>query len=53
MGAAEAAAEEPWHSEAASFTRLQLVEATFQRLFPEAFLYALPVWKHKAGGLCV
>ena len=51
LGAAAGAAaeEESWHSEAASLTRLQLVEATFQRLFPDAFLYALPVWKHKVG----
>jgi hypothetical protein len=39
--------EESWYEEAVTLTPSQLVEATFQRLFPGSFLYALPVWKHK------
>ena len=39
--------EESWHEEVASLTPTQLVEATFRRLFPDTFQYALPVWKHK------
>ena len=38
---------EPWWEQAGTLTPLQLVEATFQRLFPGSFLYALPVWPHK------
>ncbi|CAL8472023.1 g11565 [Coccomyxa elongata] len=40
--------EESWHEEVASLTPTQLVEATFRRLFPDTFQYALPVWKHKS-----
>jgi hypothetical protein len=41
------AGEESWHEEVATLTPTQLVEATFRRLFPDTFQYALPVWKHK------
>jgi hypothetical protein len=27
----------------------QLVERTFRNLFPDSFLYAVPVYKHKVG----
>lgn len=43
------AGEESWHEEVATLTPLQLVEATFRRLFPHTFQYALPVWRHKVG----
>ena len=47
MASLQAVSEEEWHEEVANLSPKQLVEATFQRLFPESFLYALPVWKHK------
>jgi hypothetical protein len=46
------AGEESWHEEVATLTPLQLVEATFRRLFPETFQYALPVWRHKVCAQC-
>ncbi|EIE23620.1 hypothetical protein COCSUDRAFT_63147 [Coccomyxa subellipsoidea C-169] len=42
------AGEESWHEEVATLTPTQLVEATFRRLFPDTFQYALPVWPHKS-----
>jgi len=47
MNSLQAVSEEEWHEEVAQFSPKQLVEATFQRLFPDSFLYALPVWNHK------
>ena len=41
------ATEDEWHEEVAQLSPKQLVEVTFQRLFPDSFLYVLPVWKHK------
>ena len=47
MASLQAVSEEEWHEEVANLSPKELVEATFQRLFPDSFLYALPVWKHK------
>ncbi|CAK0783273.1 hypothetical protein CVIRNUC_006472 [Coccomyxa viridis] len=48
MASLQAVSEEEWHEEVANLSPQELVEATFQRLFPGTFLYALPIWKHKA-----
>lgn len=47
MASMQATTEDEWHEEVAQLSPKQLVEATFQRLFPDSFLYVLPVWKHK------
>ena len=47
MASLQAVSEEEWHEEVANLSPKELVEATFQRLFPGSFLYALPIWKHK------
>ena len=47
MASLQAVSEEEWHEEVANLSPKELVEATFQRLFPGTFLYALPIWKHK------
>ena len=47
LASLQAVSEEEWHEEVASLSPEQLVEATFKRLFPDSFLYALPIWKHK------
>jgi hypothetical protein len=47
MASLRATTEDEWHEEVAQLSPKELVEATFQRLFPDSFLYALPVWKHK------
>ena len=39
--------EEVWKDEVTTLDPLELVEATFQRLFPDTFQYALPVKNHK------
>ena len=47
MASLQAVSEEEWHDEVATLSPQQLVEATFRRLFPDTFLYALPIWKHR------
>ena len=49
MSSLQAVSEEEWHEEVAQLSPKQLVEATFQRLFPDSFLYALPIWNHKVS----
>lgn len=49
MASLQAVSEEEWHEEVAHLSPRELVEATFQRLLPDSFLYALPVWKHKVS----
>ena len=53
MASLQAVSEEEWHEEVANLSPKELVEATFQRLFPGSFLYALPIWKHKVAPLHV
>ena len=47
LASLQTVSEEEWHEEVVNLSPEQLVEATFKRLFPDSFLYALPVWKHK------
>ncbi len=47
LASLQTVSEEEWHEEVVTLSPEQLVEATFKRLFPDSFLYALPVWKHK------
>lgn len=47
LASLQTVSEEEWHEEVVTLSPEQLVEATFKRLFPDSFLYALPIWKHK------
>ena len=47
LASLQTVSEEEWHEEVVTLSPEQLVEATFKRLFPDSFLYALPVWEHK------
>ncbi len=51
LASLQTVSEEEWHDEVINLSPEQLVEATFKRLFPDSFLYALPVWKHKVQNL--